>query len=106
MATSEVKQGPDPAAVASNVYKLVFENDRIRVFDVVFKPGAVAIMHGHPDHLVYVMNDATLKLSFPNGSVQEVPLKAGMALFLNAQTHEAENIGTTEAHNLVVELKG
>jgi len=33
---------PDPTRVASDVYKLVLENDRTRVFDVRFKPGQKA----------------------------------------------------------------
>lgn len=106
MPTSERVSAPDPTVVAANVYKLLLENDRIRVFDVVFKPGQVAVMHSHPDHLVYVMKDATLKLAFPNGTSQEISVKAGQALFLGAQAHETTNVGATEAHNLVVELKG
>lgn len=106
MGTSERIMAPDPTEVAANIYKLLLENDRVRVFDVFFKPGDVAVMHNHPDHIVYVMNDATLRLAFPNGTSQEISVKAGQALFLGAQAHETTNVGTTDAHNLVVELKG
>lgn len=95
----------DPAVVAGDVYKLVMENDKVRVFDVRFKPGQKAVMHGHPDHVVYVLLDGTLKLSFPDGQSQEVPIKAGQAFFMDAGPHETTNLGTTEAHNLVIELK-
>ena len=98
-------QWADPAIVAKDVYRLVLENDRVRVFDVQFKLGQKAVMHGHPDHLVYVLADYTLNLTLPDGKSQEVPLKAGQAIWMGAGAHAAQNIGTTEGRALVVELK-
>ena len=104
---SDMKQTTwsDPALVAGDVYKLVMENDRVRIFDVQFQPGQKAVMHGHPDHVVYVLSDYTLNLSLPDGSSQVVPLKAGQTIYMNAGPHAAENIGETAGHALVVELK-
>jgi beta-alanine degradation protein BauB len=96
---------PDPAAVAADVYKLVMENDRVRVFEVRFKPGQKTVMHGHPDHVVYVLADYTLDLTLPDGKSQEVPLKAGQTLWIGAGPHAAQNIGLTEGRALVIELK-
>jgi quercetin dioxygenase-like cupin family protein len=98
-------QGADPAKVAANVYKLVLENDRVRVFDVAFKPGDKAVMHGHPDHVVYVIEGGTNRLSFPNGKSTEIGLKAGQALWLDAGQHETVNVGKSNVHLLVFELK-
>jgi quercetin dioxygenase-like cupin family protein len=95
----------DPAVVAKDVYKLLLENDRVRVFDVKFAPGQKAPMHIHPDHVVYVLDDATVRITGPDGKSQDVPIKAGQTLFLPAGPHAVENIGKTAAHNLVVELK-
>ena len=96
---------PDPAVVAGDVYKMVMENERVRVFDVRFKPGQKAVMHTHPDHVIYVLSDYTLDLSLPDGSRQEIPLKEGQSFFMNGGPHAAVNIGKTEGHALVVELK-
>ena len=98
-------QFPDPLAVAADVYSLLMENDRVRVFDVRFRPGQKAVMHGHPDHVIYVLADGALKLTLPDDHSQEVPVKAGQVLWMDAGPHAAENVGTTEAHLLVVELK-
>ncbi|MGZ6346831.1 MAG: cupin domain-containing protein [Anaerolineales bacterium] len=95
----------DPTEVASDVYSLILENDRVRMFDVRFKPGQRAEMHGHPDHVIYVISDYTLNLMLPDGISQEVPLKAGQAFWMNAGPHAAENIGKTEGHAVVIELK-
>jgi quercetin dioxygenase-like cupin family protein len=105
LADKKVDVFPDPTSVASDVYKLILENDRVRVFDVRFKPGQKAVMHGHPAHVVYVLDDYTLDLSLPDGTRQNVPLKSGQTIFMEAGPHAAQNIGKTEGHALVVELK-
>jgi quercetin dioxygenase-like cupin family protein len=97
--------GADPAKVASNVYKPILENERIRLFDVRFKPGDKAIMHGHPEHVVYVLTDGRNRLAFPDGTTQDLDMKAGAALWLPAGQHETTNIGQTEVRLLVFELK-
>jgi beta-alanine degradation protein BauB len=95
----------DPAQVASDVYKLVMENDRVRVFDVQFQPGQKTVMHGHPDHVVYVLADYTLNLELPDGKSQHVALKTGQTIWMGAGQHAAQNIGKTTGHALVIELK-
>jgi quercetin dioxygenase-like cupin family protein len=96
---------PDPAIVAGDVYKIIMENDHVRVFDVRFKPGQKAEMHNHPSHVVYVLADYTLDLKLADGSSQEIPLKEGQAFWMEAGPHAAQNIGKTEGHALVIELK-
>jgi quercetin dioxygenase-like cupin family protein len=94
----------DPLDVASNVYKLKMENDRVRLFDVTFRIGDKAVMHHHPDHVVYVLEGGKMKLT-SEGKTDILDLKDGDAMFLNAQSHEAENIGQSTLELLVVELK-
>ncbi len=95
----------DPLAVAANVYKLVMENEHVRVLDARFAPGAKAVMHDHPNHVVYVLADGKLKITTPDGKSMNVDLKAGQAIWMPVGQHAAENLGKAEAHNLVVELK-
>jgi quercetin dioxygenase-like cupin family protein len=90
---------------ASNVYKFIMENDRVRVLDAHFKPGAKAAMHTHPDHVVYILNDGKLNLTPSKGKTQEIDLKSGQAIWMDATSHAAENPGKTDVHLLVVELK-
>ncbi|MGI5940045.1 MAG: cupin domain-containing protein [Thermoleophilia bacterium] len=96
---------PDPAIVAAGIYKPVFENDRIRVLDVRLQPGEIAAMHGHPDHVLYVVADSTFKITSPDGRTHELALEAGQVLWSDAEAHAAENIGTSETHTLAIELK-
>jgi beta-alanine degradation protein BauB len=95
----------DALKAAPDVYSLVFENERVRVLNVKFSPGQKTKMHSHPDHVIYVLKDGKLKITLPDGKSNEVSLKTGQAIWMQAGQHSAENIGGTEAVNLVVELK-
>ena len=95
----------DPLVVGPNIYKLVFENDQVRVLDVHFKVGDKIAEHSHPNHFVYVLEAGTIKISHPDGTSQTIEGKVGDVVWVNAETHSAENIGTTAFHALVVELK-
>jgi quercetin dioxygenase-like cupin family protein len=95
----------DALQAASNVSKLIMENDRVRVFDARFKPGVKAAMHSHPDHVIYIVSGGKLKVTPLKGKTQELDLKAGQVLWMDATSHTAENLGKTDVHLLVVELK-
>jgi quercetin dioxygenase-like cupin family protein len=101
-----MEQIPDVLKSAAKAYKLLMENERVRVLDLRLKAGEKAPMHNHPnDHVVYVMKSTRFKLTFANGKSNEFDLKAGQTLWMEAGSHATENIGTSEGHNLVVELK-
>lgn len=94
----------DPLLIASDVSKLIMENDRVRVFKATFKPKEKAEMHHHPDHVVYVLKEGKMKIT-SEGKSNLLDLKENQAMFLKAQDHEAENIGDTTVEMLIVELK-
>jgi quercetin dioxygenase-like cupin family protein len=95
----------DALKAAPNVSKLIMENDRVRVIDARFKPGIKAAMHSHPDHVLYIFNDGKMKITPSNGKPQTMDLKTGQVIWMDATSHEAENLGKTDVHMLVVELK-
>ena len=94
----------DPMDVASNVYRFLNENERVRVLEVIFKPGDSAAIHHHPEHVVYVLKGGKLRLT-SEGKPQEMDLAAGSVVFLKEQNHEAKNVGKTTIDLLVLELK-
>jgi quercetin dioxygenase-like cupin family protein len=96
---------PDPLEAGPTIYKQVADGETARVFEVTFKPGDKIALHKHPDHVVYIVTGGKLKISPDQGDAQEIDLKPGSALFLPAQNHAAENVGTTEIKLVVVELK-
>ncbi len=95
----------DPVELAPDIYKVLLENDRVRVADILFKPGDKIAIHSHPDHLLYILSPGKIKLSYEDGSAKEVDAKAGDTLWIPAESHASENVGATEFHALIVELK-
>jgi len=95
----------DPVKVAPDIYKQVFENERVRVCDVKFKPGDKIAKHSHPDHFIYVLEQGKVKISKPDGSSSDNDFQVGQVVWIPAETHWAENVGSTEVHALIVELK-
>jgi quercetin dioxygenase-like cupin family protein len=95
----------DAVTVAPHIYKVIFENERVRLLEVRMKPGDTSAMHSHPDYAIYPLSDAKAKFTPPDGEGVEVELKAGEALWHEAELHAVENRGTTEAHVILFELK-
>ena len=95
----------DPIKVGPNIYKNLFENDRVRMLEVTFAPGDSIAMHSHPDHAVYAVTGGKLRVTTSDGKTMEADLKAGDPIWFPAVTHAAKNIGTTSLKLVVVELK-
>ena len=95
----------DAIKVAPESYKVLLENDAVRVLEVRIKQGAKSEMHSHPRSVAVCLNDQRLKFTFPNGKSEDVDLKGGQAVWLDALSHAVENTGTEDVSSLVVELK-
>jgi len=95
---------PDPIRTDPDKYKVIFENDRVRVLEYRDKPGEKTEAHEHPNSVLLMLSDFQRRLTVGN-DVREVTVKAGQALWSPAQVHVGENIGTTDSHVVYVELK-
>ena len=52
----------DAATVAPHAYKVLFENEQVRLLEVSMEPGSRTEMHSHPDNLVYILSDGSTRL--------------------------------------------
>ena len=95
----------DAVKVAPDSYKVVLENDAVRVLEVRIKQGAKVEMHSHPRSVAICLNDQRLKFTFPNGKSEDADLKRGQTVWLDGLSHAVENIGTEDVSSVVVELK-
>jgi len=94
----------DPVTSNPDHYRVIFENDRIRVLEYTDQPGHVTTPHRHPDSFMYTMSAFRRRLVSGDSS-REVEMPAGLAGWLPAQEHHGENIGDSPTHVLFVELK-
>ena len=94
----------DPTQTDPDKYKVIFENDRVRVLDYRDTPGAKTQAHQHPNSVLLMLSDFQRRFTVGD-AVREVTVQAGQALWSPAQVHVGENIGTTDTHVVFVELK-
>jgi quercetin dioxygenase-like cupin family protein len=95
----------DAIKVAPDIYKVLLENDTVRVLEVRMKKGTKSEMHSHPKSVAICLNDQRLRFTFPNGKSEDANLKRGQAIWLDALSHAVENTGTEDVNAVVVELK-
>ena len=94
----------DPAVTNPEHYKVVFENEKVRVLEYTDQPGDRTTPHEHPDSVMYTLSSFRRRLV--SGEMQrDVELAAGTVGWLPAQTHHGENIGETPTQVIFVELK-
>ncbi len=94
----------DPVVTNPEHYRVVFENERVRVLEYTDQPGDVTTPHEHPDSVMYTVSSFRRRLV--SGDAQrDVEMAAGFVGWLPAQQHHGENVGSTPTHAIFVELK-
>ena len=93
----------DPTVTDPDHYKVVLENERVRVLRYHDRPGEKTHPHRHPDSVLYALSTFKRRLTFPDGTTRDLSLDAGTILWVPAQGHMGENIGTTDSDALLVE---
>ena len=95
----------DPVVTDSDKYKVVLDNDRVRVLEYRDSPGERTSPHYHPDYLLCALSTFRRKLVLSDGREVIREFRPGELAWGKAQSHIGENIGSTVTHVLIVELK-
>ena len=95
----------DPVATDGDKYKVLLENDRVRVLEYRDGPGDATQQHDHPAFVLYALGSFERELALPDGKVLKRAFEAGAAMWSEAQTHIGRNTGPTPTHVIIVELK-
>ena len=94
----------DPVKVDSKHYKIVAENERVRVLKATYGAGEKSVMHEHPDTFAVFLTDAKVRFALPDGSSTEATPKAGEVQVAPAGKHNPENLGSA-MEVFVIEVK-
>jgi hypothetical protein len=95
------------ALVQPRSYRVVFENNRVRVLEFISRPGMGVCgsgRHSHPAHLTVLLTPARVRIR-ENGKMMVVTNKPGDVFWSPPVTHETENVGGGEVRALIIELK-
>ena len=86
--------------------KLIFENERVRIWEFTLQPGETIDAHKHDhDYFFYPLEGGTLEVTRPTG-VTQATLEAGKIYYRKAgDTHAAKNVDGHRYHEILVELK-
>lgn len=86
-------------------YRVLWENDEIRVVEHRLEAGDREPMHFHPRMIGYFLETSTVRITELDGTTVEPLLAKGTIGEAGPWTHEIENIGDTPLHSLIVEFK-
>ncbi|MEN9569994.1 MAG: hypothetical protein RL172_1225 [Bacteroidota bacterium] len=96
----------DGLKVSPNNFKLLLENEYVRVLEYTLKPGQKDSAHTHPAKSSYVVSGGKIKVYLANGQSLIFDEKAGTADWSNyIGKHYVENIGSTTVTILLTEIK-
>ena len=94
----------DPTVTNPTLYKVIFENERVRVLEYGDEPGERTDPHWHPDSVMVTLAAFRRRIRAGDRSA-DVDLHSGEARWVGAQEHTGENIGDTASHCIFIELK-
>ena len=94
----------DPVVTNPNFYKVLFENDQVRVLEYTDQPGDRTTPHEHPNSVMVTLSSFRRRL-YAGDAERDVDISAEKASWLPAQQHAGHNIGDTQTHVIFVELK-
>jgi quercetin dioxygenase-like cupin family protein len=94
----------DPTVTDSALYKVIFENERVRVLEYRDEPGDRTHLHSHPDSVMVTLSAFGRRVVAGDRSA-DVELRAGEVRWVGAQEHAGENVGDSASHCVFIELK-
>lgn len=106
--TPEALHAQDAAKVAPHLYRVVFENDKVRVLDYASEPGTGVCgvgKHWHPGHVTVQLTSVKVRVTPEGAKPIEIDVPAGAVFWEPAVVHTTENVGRGASHAYIVEVK-
>ena len=99
-ASAQVPSGGSPPGATN---KELIDNDKVRVYETTFAPGAEASNVPRPYRIVRALTDGTLLRTFADGRTETIVWKAGEVRELGPDSqYKSKNVGTSEFRWYVV----
>ncbi|MDM0001920.1 hypothetical protein QTI24_25160 [Variovorax sp. J22P240] len=98
----------DAPTVNPRSYRVLLENDSVRVIEYKSRPGLGVCgegIHSHPAHLAITLTPAKVRV-VQDGKTTFGDLPQGKVMYFEAEVHSAENVGGAGTRIYLVEMKG
>ncbi len=89
----------------SSHYKLLLENDHVRVYDIFIPAKSNEPQHTHKNRIVVCLSGAELTHLFPDGRTEVSTLKTGEVAWRKGSTHIGQNHSANDFHAIAIEPK-
>ena len=105
-AYSQVAGAVDPVKASPDMYKVLLENDHVRVVEYALAAGERDEWHTHPPKVSWVLGGGTLRITLADSTSFEAEEKEGSASWMSSlPPHYARNVGNTPVRIVLVEPK-
>ncbi len=105
-ALAGVSWAQDPVAATPGIYKVLHENDSVRILELIYQPGQSENWHSHPRYLFYVVEPGKLQVENQSGEIHEYDLKLGQHAVTGPVTkHRIKNLSDHTVRLISIELK-
>ncbi len=96
----------DPVRVDPQHFRLDFQNQRVRVVHLTMKGSERSPMHEEPNILAVCIKECHLRLTRPDGKIQDLHMQAGDTHWVWEDTRSEKNLGKEPLEMLLIEVKG
>jgi quercetin dioxygenase-like cupin family protein len=100
-----VPEGMSAHETSPEVYSVLLEDERVRILEMKLPAGQSDSEHVHSAEAVYFLNGGKANIHLPNGETVEAEVPDGGVLSNAMWKHRVENVGETDIHAVIVELK-
>jgi DNA-binding LytR/AlgR family response regulator len=104
----EIVDAQDAAKVDSRNYRVIVENERVRILEYTSHPGSGVCgvgRHSHPAHVTVQMTPVTVRVTGDDDRPHVIDVPAGAIFYEPAIVHVTENLGGGTSQAYVIELK-
>jgi beta-alanine degradation protein BauB len=95
----------DAAIVNPHIAKVEFENGRVRILRMRYRPHERLDMHSHPAKAEVQLTDGSVRIFTPDGKSRDDPGSAGEFFWLEPTKHAVENLEDAPLEIIEIEMK-
>jgi len=105
VSSSAYAEEKKPAALKPGTIKPVVDNEKVKSWEVTYKPGQGSAMADRAPRLVHALSGGTMRRTMADGKTSDIVWKAGETRWLTQERFSNQNVGKTTVHLLVVQPK-